>query len=74
MDDVPPLRISYDANVDAAYLYLQSVAVVQPSVARTEAFDSTINLDFDAQGRLVGIEVLAARTLLRPELLDGSTG
>lgn len=74
MDEVPPLRISYDASVDAAYVYLQSGAAVQPSVARTEAFDTSINLDFDDQDRLVGIEILAARRLLRPELLDGSTG
>ena len=40
MDDVPPLRISYDASADAAYVYLQSAAVVQPSVARTKVFDS----------------------------------
>lgn len=74
MDEVSPLRISYDASVDAAYVYLQSAGTVQASVARTEAFDTSINLDFDDQDRLAGIEILAARRLLRPELLDGSTG
>lgn len=73
MNDDPPLRISYDDSVDAAYVYLRSAAGVQPSVARTEAFDASINLDFDDDGRLVGIEVLEARSLLRPELL-GPTG
>lgn len=73
MDGVPPLRINYYPSADAAYVYLQSAAAVQPSVARTEAFDTSINLDFDDEGRLVGIEVLAARRMLRPELLDGLT-
>jgi uncharacterized protein YuzE len=48
-------------------------AVVKPSVARTMTIDENINLDFDAQGRLVGIEVLGARNL-RPELLAEATG
>ncbi len=64
------LRLTYDPDGDAAYVYLQPPTVVQPSVGRTEPFDATINLDFDDKGRLIGVEVLAARRLLRPELLD----
>lgn len=57
----------YDRQVDAAYIYLTKIA--PGGVARTytcddEAVGGTINLDFDHEGRLVGIEVLNATALL----------
>lgn len=62
------LRLSYDAVADAAYIYLQPHDVIQPSVVRTEPVGTSILLDFDDEGRLVGIEVLSA-SLLHPALL-----
>jgi uncharacterized protein YuzE len=47
-------------------------AVIQPSVTTTLQVNASINLDFDDQGRLVGVEVLGARNLC-PELLEEAT-
>lgn len=51
--------------------------MIQPAVARTESVGTSIQVDFDDQERLVGIEVLSTE-LLHPGLLaeaepDGST-
>ncbi|MGI5183804.1 DUF2283 domain-containing protein [Dactylosporangium sp. CA-152071] len=67
------LKVTYDETVNAAYIYLKPGAE-GARVARMYAcdpigVDGMINLDFDGSGRLVGIEVLAARTKLAPELL-----
>jgi uncharacterized protein YuzE len=63
------LRLTYDPDADAAYVSLQPGTVIQPSVATTVTVNASINLDFDSEGHLIGVEVLAARTLLRPDLL-----
>jgi len=50
------MKITYDSKVDAAYIYLTD-KLKEPE---TRTFDDDVNLDFDASGRLVGIEVLDA--------------
>jgi uncharacterized protein YuzE len=65
---------TYDSEVGAAYLYLQEID--KGGVAETLDFGEWgINLDFDAAGRLVGIEfedaaVAPAAMLARAELLE----
>jgi len=71
-DEHRVLRLTYDPSADAAYIYLQPATVIQPSVATTLPVNASVNLDFDDQGRLVGVEVLGARHL-RPELLEEAT-
>ena len=63
------LRLSFDAEVNAAYLGLQPRDLIQPSAALTVPVDSDINLDFDDEGRLIGIEILAATTRLHAAVL-----
>jgi uncharacterized protein YuzE len=60
--------MTYDSDADAAYVYLQPPTVVEPSVATTLTVNADINLDFDSEGRLVGVEILGASNL-HPELL-----
>jgi uncharacterized protein YuzE len=66
------MRLTYDRSVDAAYLYFTK----KPgSVKRTYVCDPTeiggmINLDFDKDGRLLGVEVLGASQRLPAELLE----
>ena len=66
-------RATYDPEVGAAYLYLQEVE--DDGVAETLPFGEWgVNLDFDAGGRLVGIEfedadVAPAALLAGAELL-----
>ena len=65
-----PIKISYDPEVDAAYLYLSEDAhhgFTYPFVIPDIAGD--IILDFDLDNRLMGIEVLSASNVLPPALL-----
>jgi uncharacterized protein YuzE len=66
------LRIEYDARADAAYIYVTD-QIAPGAVAKTVPCDPAqaglINLDFDADGRLLGIEVLDASRRLGPDLL-----
>lgn len=66
------MRVTYDLEADAAYIYL---ADERSMVAKTYLCDplevnGMVNLDFDADGRLVGIEVISARAKLSAALLD----
>ena len=68
------MRISYDRSADAAYIQLAD-EIGAGGVSFTYGcdpaeVDGMIHLDFDADGRLVGIEVLGASTKLPPELLS----
>jgi len=67
------MRVTYDADVDAAYIYFVG-EIPAGGVARTvpvdpREIDGMINLDFDVEGRLVGLEVLDASRFLSPQLL-----
>ena len=49
------MKIEYDKEVDALYIRIQ-----EKYVARTQEVSEGINLDFDADGCLIGLEVLGA--------------
>ena len=59
------MKITYDGEVDAAYIYL-TTKIIEPV---TRQVDEDIILDFDGTNRLVGIEVLAASERLDLEYL-----
>jgi uncharacterized protein YuzE len=66
------MRVTYDPEVDAAYIYLREIEVggsVYTYLAEPEIKTDMINLDFDREGRLIGIEVLSASRHLPPELI-----
>ncbi|MBD8689812.1 MULTISPECIES: DUF2283 domain-containing protein [unclassified Rhizobium] len=72
------MKINYDVNVDAAYIKLKSEDDVH-SFGFTYCcdpieVDGQINLDFDIEGRLIGIEVLSASKKLPRYLLDAGSG
>jgi uncharacterized protein YuzE len=57
------------SSVHAAYVYFVDPAQAEPKSARTYVCDPTgvdgmINLDFDAEGRVIGVEILDARSKL----------
>jgi uncharacterized protein YuzE len=67
------MRVEYDEEVDAAYIYLAEiepggVATTVPGWPDTEAF--MVNLDFDREGRLLGIEVMDASSKLPTEFFS----
>ncbi len=67
--------IKYDSKANAAYIRLAD-EILAGGVDYTypcppsEVGGAMINLDFDSDRRLVGIEILGARTVLPPEVLD----
>ena len=69
------MKITYDRDADAAYIYL--VPITDGGVAQTYPCDPAevngmINLDFDREGRLLGIEVLDASRKLPQAVLDAT--
>lgn len=50
------MKIEYSKASDALYVYFKEVPV-----ARSKEVEEGVVIDFDAQGHLVGIEVLDAR-------------
>lgn len=70
------MDLEYTEDVDAAYLKLideigaGGVAMTYP--CDPNAVNGEINLDFDSEGCLVGLEVLDASRLLRSETLEES--
>ncbi|BEL05666.1 hypothetical protein Q0Z83_038570 [Actinoplanes sichuanensis] len=67
-----PMRMSYDSEANAAYLtieqkILDGSAIENVVVERPGQGD--IVLDFDADGRLLGVEVIGARELLSADVL-----
>lgn len=49
------MKIEYDREVDAVYIYLQ-----QKHVAKTVELSDVVRVDLDEEGKLIGIEVLDA--------------
>lgn len=61
---------TYDAEANMAYIYL--VEEIGPGEAVRQEIagdDMTAVLDFDAQGRLLGVELFDARSRLHPDLM-----
>jgi uncharacterized protein YuzE len=72
------MRVEYDHEADAAYLYLVGPEATT-EVARTvpvdpSEIDGEINLDFDREGQLVGIEIQDASRFLDAKLLRRVSG
>ena len=49
------MKIEYDKEVDALYIRIQ-----EKTVARTREIEEGINLDLDAEGRVIGLEIIGA--------------
>jgi uncharacterized protein YuzE len=67
------MRATYDSSADAAYFYIAD-DIAPGSVAHThqceiENLKGMIHLDFDSEGRLLGIEVIGAGKCLPREFL-----
>lgn len=70
------MKVKYDSAVDAAYIQFKANDDMA-SFGFTYCCDpievgGQIHLDFDNQGRLIGIEVLQASTKLPQNLLDNA--
>ena len=61
------MRVTYDPESDAAYVYLAQTKLGEAVEQRF--VEGGLILDFDKDGRLLGIEALDATRQLRPEIL-----
>ena len=57
------MRMTYDKKADAAYIHVKA-SIAAGEVAKTIALDENINLDFDRNEKLLGIEILSASKVL----------
>ena len=63
------MRVTRDPLAGAAYIYLVDT-ISRGEVHRSVAVhDGNVVLDLDANGRLLGVEILDAERLLRPDTL-----
>jgi len=67
------IRVTFDPESDAAYIHLADIG--RGGVVRTLHLSDDngyipVHLDFDAEGRLLGIELLSARSQLPSGLLE----
>ncbi|MGW1360581.1 DUF2283 domain-containing protein [Streptomyces chartreusis] len=73
---VANVKVTYDKTANAAYVYFTDpevrVKVAHMYPCDPVDVDGLINLDFDDQGRLIGIEVLAASSKLPGYLLESA--
>lgn len=67
-----PVRVTYDDAVDAAYIYLADEPDLGWRHGKTVSLDPSnglmVNIDFDDAGRIMGVEVLSARSVLSEKL------
>jgi uncharacterized protein YuzE len=59
------MKFEFDPTADAAYFEISSAPV-----ERTEEIEPGINADYDAEGHLVGIEVLSVSKRTQSESLE----
>jgi len=65
------MRVTYSASADAAYIYVvEEIADGEARITVSpDGLAAVVILDFDAGGRLLGIEVLGASHRLPADLL-----
>ena len=68
------MRLTYDNEANAAYLELDDIAegTAVENVVVQRPGRGDIVLDFDADGRLLGVEVIGATALLPTTALDAA--
>ena len=52
------MKITYDKEADAAYIYFKEVSPEE--VSQTISLNDSVNIDLDKDGKTLGIEILDA--------------
>ena len=52
------MRIEYDEDVDVAYIYFKDIK--EGEVVQTISLNDSVNIDLDAEGKTLGIEIIDA--------------
>jgi uncharacterized protein YuzE len=69
------VRVTHSVGGDAAYIYLKEISegeAVWQHLVDDERARGMVVLDFDADGKLIGIEVVGASHGLPAEVLEGA--
>ena len=66
------MKLEYDKDVDAAYVYLAD-SIKDKEVRKTIELNDNIILDFDDKGKLLGVEILNASKVLNEKILMTSS-
>lgn len=69
------MRVTFDGETDVGYIQFADAlgpGLAASRVVAEDAHGSSVALDFDADGRLLGVELLSARRQLHPDLLPGA--
>ncbi len=69
------MNITYDMHADSVYIYLtekKEIEVSHTYLCDPREVEGMINLDFDKEGKLIGIEVIGAKSKLPTELLKSA--
>ena len=68
------MKVTYDEVADAAKIYLVSQVgfgeAATSRVCETDLKGGAVVLDFDTEGKLLGIELLGVSNTLRPESVE----
>ncbi len=62
------MKLEYDKDVDAAYIYV-NYPIKDGEAEKTIELNDSISIDFDKNGKLIGIEILDASKVLKREVL-----
>ena len=62
------MKLEYDKDVDAAYIYIDE-EVKNKKAKKTIELDDNITIDFDEKGKLIGMEILDASRVLNKGVL-----
>ena len=64
------MKFKYDKEVDAAYIYLED-SIKDGEADKTIELNDNIILDFDKNGKLLGVEILnASKVLNKKSILE----
>ncbi len=63
------MKIEYDKEVDAAYIYLV-FPIKDKEVKKTVEINENIFLDYDKDGKLLGVEILNASKTLNKKVIE----
>lgn len=62
------MKIEYDKEVDAAYIYIE-YPIKDGEAKKTIELNENIVVDFDDKGKLLGVEILNASKVLNKKVL-----
>lgn len=63
------MKLEYDKEADAAYIYLK-YPLKDGECKKTKGLDENVILDFDDQGKIIGVEILNASKVLNRKVIS----